>query len=321
VDRSGVRLPRLALRCVRGLAGIRRSNLALGLVAVLVLGAPTTAFADAQSDLEKAHSAYVAHKYDEAETRLRALLDSKTGPLKEPDNIADARMYLGAVLVAEAKKDDASRVFEQLLLEKPDYEPDPLRVSLESIDLLLDARSRLRDKLAALQAERVRKVQDERAKIETERQKAAQHLAMLEKLASEELVVEKSSRWKALVPFGVGQFQNGQDALGATFLTVELAAALGSFVGAGLTLYNAGQANEAQNRQDPSAQAYQQHAQVASLVGNIFAGGFFLSAAVGIVHAEATFVPEHTEIRKRALPPVSLAPFVGPTGLGVAGSF
>ncbi len=317
-----MRLQRLALRCVRGLAGIRRSNLALGLAAVLVLGAPTNAFADAQSDLEKAHSAYVAHKYDEAETRLRVSLStSKTGPLKEPDNIADARMYLGAVLVAEAKKDDASRVFEQLLLDKPDYEPDPLRVSLDAIDLLLDAKSRLRDKLAALQAERVRKVQDERAKIETERQKAAAHLAMIEKLASEELVVEKSSRWKALVPFGVGQFQNGQDALGAAFLTVELAAALGSFVGAGLTLYNAGQANEALKRQDPSDKAYQSHAQLAALAGNIFAGGFFLSAAIGIVHAEATFVPEHSEIRRRSLPPISLSPIIGPTGLGLAGRF
>jgi hypothetical protein len=300
---------------------MRRSAFATFAVALLALGAPTLAFADAQSDLEKAHSAYVAHKYEEAETRLRALLDSKTGPLKEPDSIADARMYLGAVLVAEAKKDDASRVFEQLLLDKPDYEPDPLRVSLDAIDLLLDARSRLHAKLAALQAERVRKVQDERAKIEAERQKAAEHLAMLEKLASEELVVEKSSRWKALVPFGVGQFQNGQDALGAAFLTVELAAALGSFIGAGLTLYNAGQANEALKRQDPSDEAYQSHAQLAALAGNIFAAGFFLSAAVGVVHAEATFVPEHTEIRKRPLPPISLSPVIGPSGLGLAGSF
>jgi hypothetical protein len=230
-------------------------------------------------------------------------------------------MYLGAVLVAESKKDDASRVFEQLILDKPDYEPDPLRVSLESIDLFLDARSRLRDKLAALQAERVRKVQDQQAKLEAERQKAAVRLAMLEKLASEEVVIEKNSRWKALVPFGVGQFQNGQDALGGVFLTTELALALGSLVGAGLTLYDTGQANEALNRRDASAPAYQQHAQLASLVGNIFAAGLYLSAAVGIAHAELTFVPEHTEVRKRALPPLSLFPAVGPTSVGLAGSF
>lgn len=300
---------------------MRQCGLVLPVVAALALGLPAAAFADALSDLEKAHSAYVAHKYDEAETRLRALLDAKTGPLKDADNVADARMYLGAVLVAESKKDDASRVFEQLILEKPDYEPDPLRVSLESVDMFLDVRSRLRDKLAAIQAERVRKVQGEQAKIEAERQKAAVRLALLEKLASEEIVIEQNSRWKALVPLGIGQFQNGQDALGGVFLTTELALALGSFVGAGLTLYNSGQANDALARHDASAGAYQQHAQLAAIVGDSFAAGFFLAAAGGIVQAQVSFVPQRTEVRRRALPPLSLLPVVGPTGIGLAGRF
>jgi len=287
----------------------------------LALAGPSAAFADALSELEKAHSAYVAHKYDDAEARLRALLDGRTGSLSDADNVADARMYLGAVLVAESKKDDASRVFEALILEKPDYEPDPLRVSLEAVDLFLDARSRLRDKLAAIQAERVQRAQDERAKVEAEKQKAAVRLAMLEKIASEEFVTERSSRWMALVPFGVGQFQNRQDALGTVFLSGEAALSLGSLVGAALTLYDAGQANAALQRQDASAAAYQQHAQLAAYVGDLFAAGFFLTAIVGIVHAEITFVPEHVEVRKRAIPSVSLAPMVGPTGVGVAGRF
>jgi hypothetical protein len=300
---------------------VRQCALVLPVVAALALGLPAAALADALSDLEKAHSAYVAHKYDEAETRLRALLDAKTGPLKDADNVADARMYLGAVLVAESKKDDASRVFEQLILEKPDYEPDPLRVSLESVDMFLDVRSRLRDKLAAIQAERVRKVQGEQAKIEAERQKAAVRLALLEKLASEEIVIEQNSRWKALVPLGIGQFQNGQDALGGVFLTTELALALGSFVGAGLTLYNSGQASDALNRRDASAMAYQEHARLAAIVGDSFAAGFFLAAAGGIVQAQVSFVPQRTEVRRRALPPLSLLPVVGPTGIGLAGRF
>jgi hypothetical protein len=295
---------------------VRQCALAVACIVALVLGGSSAAYADAQGDLEKAHSAYVAHKYDDAESRLRALLDAKTGLLKDPDSIADARMYLGAVLVAEAKKEDTARVFEQLLLEKPDYEPDPLRVSLESIDGFVDTRSRLREKLAAIQAERVRKVQDERAKTEAEKQKAAAHLAMLEKLASEEIVTEKNDRWRALLPFGVGQFQNGQDALGTAFLSGELALALGSFVGAGLTLYDTGQARAALARYDPSAKAYQQHGQVAAIVGDLFAAGFFLAAAAGIVHAEATFVPERSEVRKRSLPVVSLSPLVTPTGVG-----
>jgi tetratricopeptide (TPR) repeat protein len=297
--------------------------LAASVAAALALGTPPRlAHADPLGDLEKAHSAYVAHKYDEAETRLRALLDAKTGLLKDADNVADARMYLGAVLVAEGKKDDASRVFEQLLLEKPDYEPDPLRVSLGSIDVFVDARSRLRDRLAALQAERVRKVQDERAKIEAERQKAAVRLAMLEKLATEEVVIEKNSRWLALVPFGAGQFQNGQDVPGAVFLTGEVALGLGSIIGAAITLYDAGQARASvAGGDDPSARDYQKQAQLAAIVGDTFSAGFFLTAAAGIIHAEATFVPERTYVRARPLPPVSVSPFVAPTGVGITGRF
>jgi hypothetical protein len=280
--------------------------------------------ADPLGDLEKAHTAYVAHKYDEAETRLRALLDAKTTPLVDPNNLADARMYLGAVLVAESKKEEASRVFEQLLLDKPDYEPDPLRVSMDAVDVFFDARSRSREKLAAIQAALVRKAQDEKAKVEAERQKAVVRLAMLEKLASEQVVTERNSRWKALLPFGVGQFQNGQDTLGVLFLSTEVAFVIGSLVGAGLTLYNAGQVNEAVQHGDSTAAAWNKHAQVAALVGDSFAGAFALVAAVGILQAQLAFVPERTEIRPRRLPELSLSTLrlvVGPGTVGVAGRF
>ncbi|HTQ42910.1 MAG TPA: hypothetical protein VMI75_09175, partial [Polyangiaceae bacterium] len=121
--------------------------------------------ADAATDLEKAHNAYVARQYDEAEMRLRALLDAKTGTLVDPDKVADARMYLAATLIAVKKTEEANGLLEQLLTDRPDYQPDPLRVSLEAIDALTDARTRIRDKLAALQAEKVRKAQEEKAKI------------------------------------------------------------------------------------------------------------------------------------------------------------
>jgi hypothetical protein len=301
---------------------VRCKLLAVTLAAVLV-AAGRDAMADAQADLEKAHSAYVAHKYDEAEARLRVLLDSKKNPLKDPDSVADARMYLGAVLVAEGKKDEAGRTFEQLLLDKPDYQPDPLRVSLEASDAFIDARTRLRDRLAELQAEQVRKVQEERAKAEAERQRAAARLVMLEKLASTEIVIERHSRWLALVPFGVGQFQNGQDTLGWAFLSGEVLLAVGSLGGASVAVYEQAQANDALLRPDARAVAieYERRAQLAAIVGDLFGAGFFAAAIGGVVHAQLTFVPERVETRKRYIPPLSLAPIVGPGLLGLRGTF
>ena len=77
------------------------------LIATCLTAAGGLARADALSNLEKAHNAYVAHKYDDAEARLRALLNPHTGTLRDADNIADARMYLGATLLAHGKKADA----------------------------------------------------------------------------------------------------------------------------------------------------------------------------------------------------------------------
>jgi hypothetical protein len=288
----------------------------LPVLALAVSLAAGPARADARTDLEKAYSAYVGHKYDEAEARLRALLDATSADLKDPDTIADARMYLGAVLVAEGKKDDAGPFFEALLLDRPDYEPDPLRVSTAAIDAFLDVRARMRARLASIKAERARLAQDQRAKAEADRQKEAARVAMLEKLAGEEVVTKKNSRLVALVPFGVGQFQNGQDVLGGVFLATEAALVLGSAIAAGVAYYDAVKANDVNKQFDATASQYNSYAQQAANVGNLLTLGLVFVAAVGIAHAELDFVPERVEVKRRPLPPLSLAPILMPTGVG-----
>jgi len=291
-------------------------------VVALVCAAPGLARADAKADLEKAHNAYVAHKYDDAESRLRALLDPATSELKDPDAIADARMYLGAVLVAEKKTDEAASVLEDLLLESPNYTPDTLRVSLDAIDALTDARTRIKDKLNAMQTEKVRKAQEEKAKLETERQKQVLRLAMLEKLATTEVVVERHSRWLSLVPFGVGQFQNGQTAEGWLFLTAEGLLAAGTIVASGFAYVYEEQAWTYHQQGNSAAQsAYSSAAHWAAITDDVLVGGLVLTALGGIIHAEATYVTEKVQTRKREIPPLSLTPIVGPTGIGVLGRF
>ncbi len=290
--------------------------------AALVCATPGLAWADAKADLEKAHNAYVAHRYDDAESRLRALLDPATSELKDPDAMADARMYLAAVLLAEKKTDEAASVLEDLLIQRPDYQADPLRVSLEAVDAFTDAKVRLRDKLNAMQVEKVRRAQEEKAKLEAERQKQALRLAMLEKLATSEVVVERHSRWLSIVPFGVGQFQNGQTTEGWIFLTGEGLLAAGTIVAAGYAYAYEEQAWKYHQQGNSSAQsAYSSAAHWAAITDDILAGGLVLTALAGIVHAEATYVPERVEVRKREIPPLSLTPVVGPTGIGVVGRF
>jgi hypothetical protein len=301
---------------------VRRALCAgLGLLLAL-LGALSQARADELSDLEKSYAAYAARKYVDAEERLRALLNPTTGTLKDPDRVADARMYLGAVLLAEGRRADALAVFQRLLLDKEDYQPDPLRIPLEALDALIDVRSQIREKVRALQVEKARQQQDEQAKLEAEKQRAAARIAVLEKLAGEEIVIERNSRWIAVLPLGIGQFQNRQDALGWTFLVAESLLGAGSVVSAGLTLYNETNAQGALARND-SAQAggYDKRAQSDWLADAAFFGGFVGVAIAGVAHAEATFVSEHAFVQKRPLPPLSLSPVVGPGGIGLVGRF
>jgi hypothetical protein len=290
----------------------------VGLLTAVMLGA-SIGRADERTELDKAYSAYIAHRYDDAEVRLRALLDPKTGTLRDPDTIADARMYLGAVLVAEGKKDDAGKIFEALLVDRPEYEPDPLRVATAAVDAFIDVRARIRARLASIKAERARVEQDARARAEAERQKAAARVALLEQLASEEVVRQENSRWIALLPFGVGQFQNGDSVLGGVFLATEGALALGSGIGAGISLYDSAKASDANTRLDPAASQYQTYAQQAAWVGDLLAAGFALVAITGVVQAQIAFVPERVHVRKRPLPPLSLAPVapvLAPGGVG-----
>lgn len=304
------------------LGSVRRAfSAGLGLSLVL-LGGLVEARADELSDLEKAYAAYAARKYVDAEQRLRALLNPTSGTLKDPDRVADARMYLGAVLLAEGRRTDALAVFQRLLLEKEDYQPDPLRIPLEALDALIDVRSQIGEKVRALQVERARQQQDEQAKVEAEKQRAAVRIAVLEKLAGEEIVIERNSRWIAVLPFGVGQFQNRQDTLGWTFLVAESALGAGSIVAAGLTLYNESNASNALARND-SAQAtgYYERARTAWLVNATFFGAFVTTAIVGVVHAESTFSPERVQVRRRTLPSLSLFPVVGPAGVGFVAKF
>jgi hypothetical protein len=87
-------------------------------------------------------------------------------------------------------------------------------------------------------------------------------------------------------------------------------------------LYDEGQATDALKRREVTiASAYNQRARLAALVGDSFAAGFALVAVAGIAHAQFTFLPERTEIRRRALPALSLsfAPLVAPGAAGREG--
>jgi hypothetical protein len=139
------------------------------------------------------------------------------------------------------------------------------------------------------------------------------------------VVVVRHSRYIAALPFGVGQFQNGQDTLGYTFLVSESALAVTSVVAGIIHMQLVAQfaqyAPGTVNFDD-----FDSRRRASRDVSRFAALGFAAVAIGGIVQAELALVPEVRETRPRPLPkPPAVMPsafgMVGGFGLGVSGRF
>jgi tetratricopeptide (TPR) repeat protein len=302
------------MRARRRLVPLLVRFLAAAAFAVVLLGGRgRTASAQGRVDVEKARAAYLARNYAEAEERLRVLVDPKTG-LKELSLLSQARMYLGAVLLAVGKRDPAVEVFEKLILEDPAFEPDPLSFPGEFINTFYDVRAQLQEKIRQAAQTSARLEAERRAKAEDERRKQEAWLAKIKQMATEEKITVRNNRLVAFLPFGAGQFQNGDAVLGWTFLVTEAALVVGTGITVPMYAYHRGRAEDVASTNDfRTAQLYQDRADNIRTVNLSFVGAFAALAITGVVQANLAYVPETVETKKRDLPAVSrIVPMLAP---------
>jgi tetratricopeptide (TPR) repeat protein len=279
---------------------------ALALVAALSVG---RAWADDATELDSAKASYDAGRYAEGAETFKKLLDpASPRALKSANAIERARAYYAACLIALEKVDDANAQFEKLLRQNPRFKPDPVVFPRQVTDRFYEVQSKLKGEIDA--ADRARAEAREKA----DREQRA-YIANLQRLAGQETVITKHSRWIAAIPFGVGQFQNGDMALGYTLLVSEALLA-GTSIASGVihlqlvadysrnpTAYDSG---DFTNRSDATRSL------------NIYStAAFALVALGGIVQAQVEFVPETREVRPRPLPtPPAVLPTVGAVDAG-----
>ncbi len=288
-----------------------RRFLAASAFALVVLGG-RAASAQGRVDVEKARAAYLARNYAEAEERLRALVDPKTG-LKDVSLLSQARMYLAAVLLAQNKRELGAEVFEKLILEDAAFEPDPLSFPGDVINTFFDVRVQLQERIRQAAQNSARLEAEKRARAEQERRRQEAWLAKVKQLATEEKITVHNSRVVALLPFGAGQFQNREPVLGWMFLVSESALVLGTMITVPLFIYADGRKNGQGADLERKAQIYKDHADTIQTVNLSLVGAFAAVAITGIVQANLAYVPEISETKKRELPPESrLTPLVAP---------
>lgn len=280
--------------------------------------AATTAFADGRAELEKARASYLARNWAEAEERARALVDPVSG-LKERALVSQARMVLGAALIAQGKKDAAVEVFEKLVLEDSTFEPDPLSYPSDVINTFIDTRAQLAERIKNAAVTAAKLEAERKAREEAEREKQRRWLELVKAQAQEEKITVRNSRLVASLPFGVGQFQNEQPTLGWIFLGTEAALVAGTAVTLPMHFYARGRREESIDAQDLDlATQWDQRADQIQVANLIIVGAFVAVAGAGILQANLEFKPQREERKKRDLPPIGRwSPVVTPlTGGG-----
>ena len=296
-----------------GRAVARTLIVAVGFVLTTLIARPASA--QGRADLEKARAAYQARNWAEAEERLRTLTDAKTG-VKELTLLSQARMYLGATLLAQSKREQAVDVFEKLILEDPPFEPDPLGYPTDVINTFIDVRVNLQERIRQAAQNAAKLEAERRARAEEEKRRQAKWLADVKKMAEEEVITVRNSRLVACLPFGAGQFQNRDYILGWTLLASEASLVVATAITVPLYVYARDRANDEARAQDLQGKAdlYQQRADDIRAANLTMAGIFGAIAITGIVQANLAYVPERKETKKRPLPPLGkLSPVLTPT--------
>lgn len=285
-----------------------------------------------EARLARASMLFDSGRYDECVQRFHSLLDpTKEGHLKNESAIERSRVYLAACLTGLGRVDEADAVLEKAILANPLMSPpDSLAFPEVVIDRFLKTRQRLVGEIRRAEQARLdearRQAEQARSREDSERRRIEE----LEYLASQEIETYRNERWIACVPFGVGQFQNGDPALGWLFLGSELL--LGGGVVGSLV---ADRVFAAQDDPTASNDANRRASDARGTAYDLLllsSYGFLGVATLGVIEAQVSFVPEVRSVRSRTLPKrlrapeppaASLRPLLGPdlAGLAVGGAF
>jgi tetratricopeptide (TPR) repeat protein len=275
---------------------MRRTTLT-GLVVVLMAAFALPVSADELSDFEAARRSYDKQSYGKAARGLESLVGGVVPRARNPVVRLEARKYLGATYLFLGKDKEAREQFRLLLEEDPEYDIDPVAFPEAVVETFQEVQAEVTSELAEKEAIDAARQQRERAGELEELIRQQQRLQALEELAATETVEKVNSRWIAALPWGIGQFQNGNRKLGIMFAVTEsafLAASIATFIG-----------HNSLRDENPAPSELQraQRVERALRIGNWVSVGALLSFYVaGVAEAQARFKPVIRTTRKRELP-------------------
>ena len=285
-----------------------------------------------EAELARVVSLVDAAKYEECVAELERLLDPKSPrPLKNPEVIETARVYQATCYIGLGKPELADEPLAEAIRKNPQMRPpDSLLFPQRVVERFLRVREGLYAELRAAEQAAIQKARREAAERQRRENERWAKMLMLERLARQEVVVVKNRRWIAAVPFGVGQFQNGNEPLGWVFLGTQAALGLTALTALAVHSHTQARVEAAGQRGNTVAPDVNQKLSDWRLAMQISSYGFLALAAIGVSEAQLNFVPEVRTVRDRPLPELSagsvtLSPELYARGdgavVGVRGSF
>lgn len=267
--------------------------IALVVAALLAQAAPPRREIHADTPVEALQRAREAFEYGEYPL-VQKMLSAQAARIESPALRLEAWRLLGLALFYMGKNDDAAAAFIELLTIEPDEELDPFYVSPRAIAFFQQAKRDAEEALSPIRAKK--RAENEERRLAAERELAerkrreqeeeARRMAALRPPTILERRVVQREFWVTLLPFGLGQMQNGDQNLGTALATSQIIAGATS---AGSALLIEALRDRSTGKFTDSAYPIAQRLQVAKWVG---AGLFYALWIGGAVHAVVRFRPE-----------------------------
>ena len=187
------------------------------LAAILLTSLPALAADDEDTRVTKARL-YLQHgEYGDAILQLVDLLYPVQ--LERREDVASAREMLAVCYFYRGEADRSRSEFVELLRVAPTHRLDPLIHPPELVSFFDGIRTEISEELARIRKELVAAEEEHKRKVAEAKGKGE----VKEKKIYIERHSKKNSLWLSFVPFGAGQFQNGEVSKGAAFLSGQAA--------------------------------------------------------------------------------------------------
>jgi hypothetical protein len=253
-----------------------------------------------RAELDRIIELYMAGAYKLCSAQLYRLLDrGNPDAFKDPAVVETGRLYFASCSLLDGHRDEARRALRMALEENPLMRsPDSLTFPPPVVSLFLEVRDEVQQLIADREKEQVLELrrENERARRESElREYREQELL---KLAREESVIAVNSRVVASVPFGLGQYQNGDTTLGTVVLVTE-----GLLLGTALTSAIVLEQLTRKNGEDIEPNRYNDQTLAAYRTMTWSTWALLGACALGITEAHLSFQKERRiGTRRRPLP-------------------